>query len=91
MEIKTDKDVEIVKVNPYKAWPMLMAFIALTVWIVRLEAKVDNADNRFNGFKTTREKEIVDISSKLDGIIKSVGEVREDVAEIKGKLSAGDK
>ena len=91
MKIETNSDTEIVKLNPYKAWPMVMAILLLTAWLVRLEAKVDNADARFANYKTSRETELKTISTKLDAISQSVGDARESVARIEGQLSAGKK
>ena len=91
MRIETNDEAEIVRVNPYKIWPMLMTFILLVAWLVRLEAKVESSDSEFVNYKTSREQEFRAISNKLDSISQSVGDVRESVAGLKGELRAGGK
>ena len=68
------------------AWPVLMTFIAIIAWFVRLEAKVMYIEKDHERERLERLERDKDVSRKLDQMSKQLSAVLQTVSHIEGKL-----
>lgn len=72
-------------------WPFILSIVTLSVWLVRLEGKTENA------IKSNQEtqKDIDDLRTRHEGldtkIVEQLAKVRESLARLEGYFSAKNK
>jgi hypothetical protein len=62
-------------------WQAILTFVALIVWLVRLEGKTMNNEKRLDH----AEQQLDNLES---GLVKELGEVKQSLARIEGYLKA---
>lgn len=73
------------------AWQPVLSVIAIVVWLVRLEGKVKQCED--SAIRHERWQEVMDEKhSNLDSkIVDQLGQIRESLARLEGKLGVDDR
>lgn len=67
-------------------WPVLVGFMGMVAWLIRLEAKVLYSEKDIIKLEINHEKNVASLWEKLESIQTTLNQLLVSVGELKGRL-----
>lgn len=80
------EDVSAIAMVVQAIWPILVAFVLIIAWFIRLEAKVLNLESNHTLSRIEAEKTANNLYRKIEDVQKALQEISTSVGRLEGQL-----